>query len=228
MTDPRVTESILHASDSLVTALQVVGTVGFALSGAMAATRRRLDPFGIVVIGVIVAVGGGTLRDLLLGLPPFWIDSWWVLVVAAATSAIAIPIAAWRGTQVDSTRAVLTADAIGLAVFTVLGCEAAFSVGLPAGIAVVMGVVTGIVGGILRDLLVGEPIAVFSGQVYALAAVLGGVAFAVLRWAELHVLIVLWVPIIMTFALRMWAIQRDWTVRVPLARRIHGDDLHDQ
>lgn len=102
--------------------LEAIGTIGFAVSGAMAATRQRMDVFGVAVLGVIAAIGGGTLRDLLLSEPVSWLRLWWPIPVAAATAVATIPIALHLGPEVDSRRTVLTADALGLAVFSVLGC----------------------------------------------------------------------------------------------------------
>ena len=165
---------VLSATGPPVIVLEVIGTVGFAVSGAMAATRQRMDVFGVAVLGVIAAVGGGvTLRDLLLSEPVSWLRHWWPIGVAAGTAVATIPIALRLGSDVDSRRTVLVADALGLAVFSVLGCLTALNAGTPAGVAVIIGTITGITGGIIRDVLMGQPPAVFTGQFYALAATAG-------------------------------------------------------
>lgn len=106
----------------------------------------------------------------------------------------------------------LSADAVGLAVFTVVGADAALEAGAPAGVAVVLGVVSGIAGGILRDVLVGDQPAVFTGQIYALAAAVGGVLYVALLRTEVDPTLALWAPIAVIFGLRMVALRRDWSV----------------
>ena len=148
---------VLSATGSPVTVLEVIGTIGFAVSGAIAATRQRIDLFGVAVLGVIVAIGGGTLRDLLLSEPVSWLRHWWPIALAAGTAVATIPIALRLGPDVDSRRTVLIADALGLAVFSVLGCLTALDAGTPAVIAVIIVTISGITGGIIRDVLTGQP-----------------------------------------------------------------------
>jgi uncharacterized membrane protein YeiH len=99
--------------------------VAWAVSGAMAAARHRLDWFGVVVLGVIVAVGGCTVRDLLLDLPVSWIEKPWPVFLAAGVALLTIPPARRWATAVDKWQMVLAADALGLGLFTVLGCDTA-------------------------------------------------------------------------------------------------------
>ncbi|MBJ7519904.1 MAG: TRIC cation channel family protein [Solirubrobacteraceae bacterium] len=205
-------DTLNASSQSLIDVLEVAGTIAFAVSGAMAATRHQLDWFGVVVLGVIVAVGGGTIRALLLGDPAGWIEEWWPVAVAAASAAAVIPLSRWVGTEFDSWNSVLSADAVGLAVFTVVGADAALEAGAPAGVAVVLGVVSGIAGGILRDVLVGDQPAVFTGQIYALAAAVGGMLYVALLRTEVDPTLALWAPIAVIFGLRMVALRRDWSV----------------
>jgi uncharacterized membrane protein YeiH len=172
-----------------------------------------MDPFGIVVLGCIVALGGGSFRDVALDLPLAWIEDWWLLAVAGAASICTIPVALKFGVRIDTKAPVLAADAVGLGVFAVLGADAALQAGTPAGIAVVFGVATGIVGGILRDVLIREPPAVFTGQVYALAALAGAGLYVGLDRLDLTPFVAVWVPVLLTVALRSVAIQRAWHVR---------------
>jgi uncharacterized membrane protein YeiH len=197
---------------SPVTGLEVVGTIGFAVSGAMAATRHRMDVVGVTVLGVLAAISGGTLRDLLLSEPVSWLRHWWRIAVAAGTAIATIPIALRQGPEVDSRRTVLMADAFGLAGFSVLGCLTALNAGTSAGIAVIIGTISGITGGIIRDVLTGQPPAVFTGRFYALAAIAGTAVYALLIRTSVNASLAWWISVAGVFALRTYELRRDWTV----------------
>jgi uncharacterized membrane protein YeiH len=203
---------VLSASGSPVTVLEVIGTIGFAVSGAMAATRQRMDVFGVAVLGVIAAMSGTTLRDLLLSQPVSWLRHWWPIALAAATAVATIPIALRLGPDVDSRRTVLIADALGLAVFSVLGCLSAVNAGTPAGIAVIIGTISGITGGIIRDVLTGHPPAVFTGRFYAVAAIAGTAFYALLIRTSINASLAWWISVVGVFALRAYALHHDWTI----------------
>ncbi|MEM6492377.1 MAG: TRIC cation channel family protein, partial [Pseudomonadota bacterium] len=130
------------------------GVVVFALSGALAAARSRLDPFGFVVIGVVTGVGGGSMRDVLLDSGPvFWIADPGYLVAATAAA-----LAGWfLAPKLESRiRTLIWCDAVGLALFAVLGAQKALSVGASPSVAVVMGVMSATFGGLLRDVICNE------------------------------------------------------------------------
>jgi uncharacterized membrane protein YeiH len=132
----------MSAGGAPVVALEVAGTLGYAVSGAMAATRRQMDVLGVAVLGVIAATGGTTLRDLLLSQPASWLRHWWPTALAAGTALATIPIALRLGPDVDSRGVVAIADALGLAVFSVLGCLTALNAGTSAGVAVIIGTIS--------------------------------------------------------------------------------------
>ena len=165
---------------------EVIGIVAFAVSGGYAAVRAGMDWVGVVVLAVVVAVGGGTIRDLLLGVEPVW----WVsapgdLVTAMVTALVVIAVATLHPqSKPDTWRTVLYADAIGLAAFTVVGTSIALAHDVRPWIAVIFGVVTGTGGGVIRDVLVRRKPLVLVGEVYALAAAAGGVLYTVLREVE--------------------------------------------
>lgn len=164
-------------------AAETIGIIAFAVSGGYAAVRAGMDWVGVVVLAVVVAVGGGTTRDLLLGIEPVW----WVrapgqLVVAAVTAAVVIAVATWHPqSKPDTWRTVLYADAIGLATFTVTGTSIALEHDVQPWIAVFFGVITGTGGGVIRDVLVRRKPLILVGEIYALAAVAGGSLYVVLR-----------------------------------------------
>lgn len=202
----------METSDLLTNTVVVLGTVAWAVSGAMAAARHRLDWFGVVVLGVIVAVGGGTVRDLLLGLPISWIERPWPVFLAAGVALVTILPARRWGTAVDQWRVVLGADALGLGLFTVLGCDTALNAGTSEVVAVLLGVMGGISGGVIRDLLLTRTPVVLTGEIYALAAIAGGVAYVLLLRTAISPVAALWIPIALTFGLRAIALQRAWSI----------------
>jgi uncharacterized membrane protein YeiH len=152
-----------------------------AISGALAATGKRLDLFGVLVLAVVAAVGGGTIRDLCLGARPvFWIENPSHIVTASVTALVTFFIArVWVLPQ----RALVIADAFGLALFTIVGTEKSLALQSSGVIAVMLGIITGVAGGILRDVLRREVPLVFQPDIYlyATAAFCGATAFVALQ-----------------------------------------------
>lgn len=163
----------------LLYALDLFGTAVFAASGALAAGRRRMGLFGVFVVAGVTAVGGGTLRDVLLDRHPvFWIDDTTYLAVIAAAALLTF-LYAQRFEPPPV--ALPVADALGLAVFTVIGAQVATRAGeVSPAVVVLMGMTTGTVGGILRDVLSGEVPLILQEEIYATASVGGGVAYVLL------------------------------------------------
>jgi uncharacterized membrane protein YeiH len=169
--------------------LELIGTIAFAFSGAMMAIKKELDVFGVLIVAVVTAVGGGVIRDILLGyIPPKMFLSPSYVVVAALTAIIVFIWIYKRRGQMESEAIVrvekimLYADTIGLAVFTVIGVKAAFEVLEERNLflSVFVGVMTGVGGGVLRDVLVGLKPYIFVKHVYALSSVIGAVLCAFL------------------------------------------------
>jgi uncharacterized membrane protein YeiH len=156
------------------TALDWLGVVVFAVTGALVASRKQMDVVGFAVLGTATGIGGGTLRDLLLGGPVFWVGEPAYLVACVGASVLvffAAPIPQSRY------RYLLWLDAVGLAVFAVAGAETAARAGAGATVAVTMGVITATFGGVLRDLLGGESPMILSREIYATAALAGAILF---------------------------------------------------
>jgi uncharacterized membrane protein YeiH len=164
-------------------ALELLGVAVFAVSGVLAAGRKGLDLLGVAIIAIVTAVGGGTLRDLLLDRhPTFWIaDTTYLWVILAATALTLAYVRFWIATR----RALLVADALGLAFFTIAGAQIAQQAGVSDLIAVLMGTITGVAGGLFRDVLTTEiPLVMRPGRLYATAAIAGASAYVLLvRWA---------------------------------------------
>jgi uncharacterized membrane protein YeiH len=193
----------------------VVGTIAFAASGAVAGVRAGMDWLGVSTLAAVTAIGGGTLRDLLMVTTPFWlIDFWPTVGIIAATVLVVwiIALAAPWQTNPGWMRHVFTVtDAVGLAAFTVVGTDIARSAGFGVGPALVLGVLSGIGGGIIRDLIAGRRIAVFfTGEVYALAAALGSAAF--LATSGLGAWTPFVVGIAVTLVVRLGAMALGWRV----------------
>ncbi|WP_298445216.1 trimeric intracellular cation channel family protein [uncultured Ferrimonas sp.] len=152
------------------------GTVVFAISGALAAGRLRMDPFGVLVLAGVTAVGGGTVRDAILGATPvFWITDTlyvWLITITAAVVMLLV-----RCPRKLSGRWFQVADAFGLAVFTVIGAQKALSYGAEPIIAVMMGTMTGVLGGLIRDVLCREVPLVLRTEIYATACIVGGIVY---------------------------------------------------
>jgi uncharacterized membrane protein YeiH len=163
--------------------LDLFGVVVFAISGALEAGRKRLDLFGTLVIAVVTAIGGGTLRDVILSSRPvFWIADSNYLVVAIGAGALTFVLGQQRGRARPGTAtALLVADALGLAVFTVLGCQKALALDTPPLVAVIMGMMSGVVGGMIRDVLCGDIPLVLHKEIYATASLVGGTVYMLLR-----------------------------------------------
>lgn len=193
--------------------LDLFGTAVFAVSGALAAGRKRMDLFGVVVLASVTALGGGTLRDLSLGCHPlFWISDRTYVFLAAATSLATFVLARYR--TEPPKRLLLLSDALGLAVFTVIGAQKALDLQAPATVAVIMGIMTGVVGGMMRDVLSGEIPLILRREVYATASLCGATVFVglapVLASSPLRSAL----AVAATLSLRLAAIR--WNLSLPL------------
>lgn len=162
----------------LLYVLDLIGVAVFAISGALAAGRKHLDLLGVIVLGTVTAIGGGTIRDVLLARHPlFWLVDPAYLIVIVASAMLTVAYVRWRP---PPAAALLYADAVGLAMFAVAGAQIAERQGLPAVACVVLGTITGAAGGAVRDVLSAEiPLVLRRGNLYASAAILGtGLYFA--------------------------------------------------
>jgi uncharacterized membrane protein YeiH len=163
-------------------ALELLGVAVFAISGALAAGRKSLDWLGVAVIAAVTAMGGGTVRDILLNRHPIaWIARPVYLVVCLVAAAVTLLYVRLR---VPPFRALFVADALGLAFFTIGGVQIAEQSGLSGLLAIIMGVITGVVGGVARDVLLAEiPFILRRGELYASAAIAGAALYLVLERA---------------------------------------------
>jgi uncharacterized membrane protein YeiH len=198
----------------LLYVFDLMGVAVFAVSGALAASRKELDLFGVVVIAAITAIGGGTLRDLLLDRHPiFWmVDSTYLTVTCAAALLTVVYVRRWPAPH----RALLVADALGLALFAISGARIAEAAGLGPVIVILMGTMTGVAGGILRDVLSAQVPLILQRDIYATAAVAGISVYLLLQWLGVPRPIPSAAGMVAVAVLRLLAIQRG--LHLPVVR----------
>lgn len=199
--------------------LDLFGVAVFAVSGALTAGRKSMDLFGVVFIAVITAIGGGTVRALLLDRRPiFWIEDPTYLLVCVVAAGATLAYARFFRPPRGS---LLVADAFRLAVFTFIGAWAAYEAGIPVPIVVLMGTVTGVAGGIMRDVLCTEVPLILRREIYATAAIAGAIVFVVLTNLGTTGPLVALPTVATVFGLRLTALRLD--LHVPSPRTKDGD-----
>ncbi len=191
--------------------LDIFGIIVFALSGSLMAGRYQLDPFGVVVLASVTAVGGGTIRDVILQTPVFWVEKPYYLYVILITAILTIILI--RQPKRIPKRFLLIADALGLALFAVLGTQKALYLGAPVPVAVVLGTITGVAGGMIRDVLCNVIPMILRQEIYALAAMLGGSLFVLLHWLNWSDTQAIIASMVAALLLRLAAIY--WHVSLP-------------
>lgn len=191
--------------------LDLFGVIVFALSGALMVGRYKLDPFGVIVLSAVTAIGGGTIRDVILQTPVFWIKNPIYLYVIIATAIMTIIFI--RCPKRIPKRFLLISDAFGLALYAVLGTEKALSLGAVVPVAIVMGTITGVAGGMIRDVLCNVIPMILRKEIYATAAILGGALYTLFKYIALPEYIAVIGAILGALTLRLAAIY--WRVTLP-------------
>jgi uncharacterized membrane protein YeiH len=185
--------------------IDILGTFAFAVSGAFLAMQKRLDPFGVLVLSFVTAIGGGTLRDIMIGnLPVSWLQNETgiiVILVAAVTTMF------FGQYPRHLTTALFLFDAMGLGLFTIIGIELALEKGFSPGVCVALGTVTACFGGVLRDVLLNEVPLVFRKEIYALACIAGGVIYLILKPLRLDENVSKAISIFFIFIVRLVAVR---------------------
>lgn len=214
LVDPLLTDQLLR---TLVLVLDLGGTFAFALSGAVAGIRRKLDLFGVLVLSFAAATFGGITRDLLIGsVPPAALVDWRYLAVAMAAGLLTF---LWPALIERLGKPVRILDAMGLALFAVAGTQKALAFGLSPVMAALLGMLTGIGGGVARDVLLSEIPAVLKADLYAVAALAGAVVVVVGHLLGFPIVLTALLGGLVCFLLRIMAIRRGWGL--PVARE-HG------
>ena len=205
---------------TLQTLIDHFGVTVAAVTGVLAARGKRVDLFGVVVLAIVTAFGGGTVRDLTLGdAPVFWARDSGFLVNAAVTAVVTFYLVRYHELPLN---ALMVADAFVLAVFTMAGAKKALVFELAPGTIVAMGVITGVVGGIIRDVLLGEMPVVFRREtcLYATAAFIGASVFVLLNFGTPDLRISAFVGAATTLLLRLAGIR--WKISLPVFRPRDG------
>lgn len=202
--------------------LTVFATITLAVSGVLQAARTQMDFFGAVVLACVCALGGGSLRDLLIGATPvFWTQDLSYLAAILPTTVLTIIavnyIPPGKGIRL---KILDIADAIGLALFAILGASKALQLGFDEPVAVVMGVITGIAGGMIRDILSQTIPIVMRGEVYASAAIIGTISYTLLRLVTTEI-IAIFIGMAIIIVIRLVALQ--WGLNLP---KLKSPDNH--
>lgn len=200
----------------LVDIIEFIGTFAFAISGIRLASAKKFDWFGALVVGLVTAIGGGTLRDLLLGLTPFWLLS---SVYLWCTIFALFFVIAFRKFLVKLNNTFFWFDSIGLGLFVVVGSEKALSLGYEWWVVIIMGTITGVVGGIIRDILINEIPIIFTQELYAVACILGAGLFCLLNYIGVNMPVIQVASAIFVFVIRIVATRYQW--RLPILK---GED----
>lgn len=197
--------------------IEIAGTFAFAVSGAFAGMRKELDPFGVLIMAFVPAIGGGTLRDILINdLPVAWLRNSmtiWVIVVAAVLAMF------FAGQLKKMYKLLFLFDAVGLGLFTIIGIEKGIEHQYSPGVCVALGILTGCFGGVLRDVLLNEVPLLFRKEIYAMACLAGGVTYFLLLqipfagpWTDI-------VSILVIFTVRILAVYKGWSLPLVYKKR---------
>lgn len=189
---------------SFMEILDFIGTFAFAISGIRLASAKQFDLFGAYVVGVVTAIGGGTLRDLMLGVTPIWMTNPMYLTC----SGIALVWVILFGKKLINQQVTFFIfDTIGLALFTVVGVEKTLDLGFPLWVAVIMGTITGAAGGVFRDVFINEIPLIFRKEIYALACVVGGLCYGLCNRIGVDVVINECISGMCVFLVRIFAVK---------------------
>lgn len=183
--------------------IDILGTFAFAVSGAFSAMEKKLDPFGTLIISFVTAIGGGTIRDILVGnFPVNWLhnDSSILIIFSAALATMLF------GSYLKQLNtALFLFDALGLGLFTIIGLEIGLKLGFSAGICVALGTISACFGGVLRDVLLNKVPLIFRKEIYALACIIGGTIYYFLQRTNINADLSRTICILLIFAIRVIA-----------------------
>jgi uncharacterized membrane protein YeiH len=200
----------------IVYMIEILGTFAFAISGIRHAAAKHFDWFGGYVCGIAVAIGGGTIRDVMLGTTPFWMTTPIYLICTAVALLTVVFLGKWMEPLKN---AWFVFDTLGLALFTIAGIQKSLVFGQPFWVAIIMGCITGSAGGVIRDVLLNNEPVIFHREIYAIACVLGGVAY----WGGIELGLPVGLTAIVSFAVT--CLIRFLAVRYHLSLPVLKEDL---
>ncbi|RZF79022.1 trimeric intracellular cation channel family protein [Pseudoalteromonas sp. CO325X] len=190
----------------------LLGVAVFAISGTLLAHEKSMDGFGVIVLASVTAIGGGTLRDLILDMPVFWVHDTSYFITILVTVAATI---VWLNIRQSFPHFLLQlADALGIAFFAIMGAQKALGAGVPVMTAVIMGVLTGCFGGMIRDVLAREVPMLLKGPLYAIACAIGAGLYAQLVSMEINQQLAMWIGGLTTLMVRLAAIRWQLSLHV--------------
>jgi uncharacterized membrane protein YeiH len=184
--------------------IDILGTFSFAVSGAFLAMQKRLDPFGVLVLSFVTAIGGGTLRDIMIGnLPVSWLRNGTAVIVIFCSAIAAMFFSRFLK---QFTTTLFLFDALGLGLFTIIGIELAIDKRFSLGVCIALGTITACFGGVIRDVLLNDVPLLFRKEIYAMACIAGGLIYFLLRKINLDEDISKIACILMIFGIRVLAV----------------------
>lgn len=189
--------------------LDMLGTIAFAASGAYAAMQKRLDVFGVLIVAFVTAVGGGTIRDMMIGHTPVsWIRNlgYCLIIIFTVIMVIIFKDKIFKNFQ----KTLLTFDSIGLGFFTMLGVQRGIEYHLDPAICVALGTITGCFGGIIRDMILNNIPLIFKKEIYATACIIGGSVYFLFRYLNVSDELANILCILLVFLIRILAVIFDW------------------
>lgn len=185
--------------------IDIVGTFAFAVAGAFSAMERKLDPFGTLIISFVTAIGGGTVRDVLVGnFPVNWLTNDSTILIIFSSAVLTMLFASYLK-QLNT--ALFIFDALGLGLFTIIGLEIGLKRGFSAGICIALGTISACFGGVLRDVLLNKVPLIFRKEIYALACIIGGIVYYFIIRTDLNDDIAKVFCILLIFAIRIIAVR---------------------
>ena len=193
-----------------------MGTFAFAISGIRHAAAKHFDWFGGYVCGIAVAIGGGTIRDVMLGVTPFWMTSPFYLICTALAQVFVI-VFARSLKRLDNAWFVF--DTLGLALFTIAGLQKTLDCGHPIWVAIIMGCITGSAGGVIRDILLNKEPLIFQKEIYAMASIAGGLLYWLLMATDVHPGLVSFITFVFICLVRLLAMR--YHISLP---KLHGEE----
>lgn len=201
--------------------IEVLGTISFAMSGTFAAMQKRLDPFGVLIIAFVTSVGGGTVRDLLLDVPVFWMHDLWMCSLIFITCVLTM---LFKSIERNFKVTLFIFDSFGLGLFTIIGIQKGMNADLHPIICITLGTITGCFGGIIRDILLNRIPLVFRKEIYATACIVGGAMFLLLvRYTQLSYTFIQISTILLIVLIRTLAVKYHWQMPKFYDRSLHSD-----
>lgn len=196
--------------EEIFTIIDIVGTAAFSISGVFAGMKKKLDLFGIFIVAFITAIGGGTIRDILIGdFPVSWMRTGNYSIVILVSAAVAL---LFYKVINNYEKTLMLFDSIGLGFFTVLGIKKAMAFGFSPGLCIALGTITACFGGLIRDIILNEIPHILHKEIYATACIIGGAVFLLLNRTSLSPEITDVIVILLIVLIRLVAIRKNWSL----------------